>query len=162
MTSRAALAALLLDFDGPLTDLMPYPVNQDAADQARGALNRLAELPEPLRVTADHLAILRYVDRYQPAQLADVLTACVQAEVAAARHSTPSPHAEDLFDFAARRQVPVAVVSNNDARAVRAFLDRFGWSERVRHYACRTSQRVSAMKPAPDLLDAVVTALDTE
>ncbi|MGL5824134.1 MAG: HAD family hydrolase [Nocardioides sp.] len=162
MPSDTTLHALLLDFDGPLTDLMPYPVNQHAADVARAALNGHTKLPGPLVATTDHLSILRYINDHEPAQLDGVMTACVEAEIDAARTSPPSPHAVDLFNFAAGQELPVAVVSNNDARAVHAFLDRFGWTAHVRHYACRTPQNVARMKPAPDLLNAALTMFNAE
>jgi len=160
MTSGASLAALLLDFDGPLTDLMPYPVNLKAANAARAGLDGVV-LPDVLRDTSDHLEVLRYVNETEPSWVPRVIAACVDAEVDAAQHSTPSPHAEDLFAIAEARNLSVAVVSNNDAAAVRAFLERFGWTRHISYYACRTPERISTMKPAPDLLGEALAALDT-
>jgi HAD superfamily hydrolase (TIGR01509 family) len=161
MTGRAPLEALLLDFDGPLTDLMPAPFNLEAADAARAVINKSA-LPEAIAHSTDHLAILRFVHHHSKHQLPSVVAACTAAEIAAARISEPSPHTNDLFNFAKELSIPVAVVSNNDAHAARTFLDRLGLSGRVALYACRTPDRIDAMKPAPDLLRDAVTTLGVD
>lgn len=143
--------ALLLDFDGPVTALMPPPLNAQAADQARAVLDGI-ELPDAIAKTQDHLAVLRYAADHVAARLPIVERACTLAEVACARRSEPSPEVRRLLADANARAVPVAIVSNNSEAAVRVFLDRFDWARGVNTLACRTPARVSQMKPDPYLV----------
>jgi HAD superfamily hydrolase (TIGR01509 family) len=143
--------ALLLDFDGPVTALMPPPANVYAADQARAALAGI-ELPEAIAKSTDHLAVLRFTAEHFPARLLTVERSCTEAELACARESDPSPEIRGLLSDAGQRAVPVAIVSNNSEAAVRAFLDRFEWARVIKTLACRTPSNVSQMKPDPYLV----------
>lgn len=144
--------ALFLDFDGPVAALMPPPVNAEAAANARRPLAG-EELPLEIESSTDHLAVLRWARaNCNDELLAEVQLACTAAEVAAAGVCSPSLHAESLLAFAESRQLPVAVVSNNSDACVRAFLERFGWLQRVHAIACRTPSSVDMLKPKPDLL----------
>lgn len=147
----ARAQGLLLDFDGPVTDLMPPPLNGDAAAAARVALGQFP-IPSELAASTDHLAVLRFTERHLPDRLADVEAACVTAEVTAARQSLPSPEIENWWSLTETRRLPVAIVSNNAESAVRVFLDRFGWSDHVATYACREPDGVHLMKPSPHLV----------
>ena len=156
MTTTAAeliarAKALLLDFDGPVTALMPPPANAYAADQARAALAGI-EVPDAVAKTRDHLAVLRFTAEQIPGRLAAVEQSCTEAEVACARESDPSPEILGLLADAERRSIPLAIVSNNSEAAVRVFLDRFEWTREIKTLACRTPARVSRMKPDPYLV----------
>lgn len=159
MTTAAELIAnakaLLLDFDGPVTTLMPPPLNAQAADQARNALDGV-ELPETIVATTDHLGVLRFAAEHVPGRLSVVERACSEAEVACARESDPSPEVQGLLAGAKRRTLPVAIVSNNSEAAVRVFLDRFEWARVVKTLACRTPLNVPRMKPDPYLVEAAM------
>lgn len=164
MTATDLLAqarGLLLDFDGPITGLMPPPANAEAAAAAREALGD-HPLPLDVAATTDHLAVLRYADAQTPDRLAKVEAACVSAEVKAARNSKPSPEIGGWWALAERRRIPVGIVSNNSEAAVRVFLDRYGWTERVTTYACREPGEVGLMKPNPHLLLTAVERLSLE
>lgn len=108
----AAAGALLLDFDGPITALMPPPLSAQAAERARAALQHVS-LPSEIRSTTDHLAVLRYTAEHQYTELGSVEAACSAAEIDCARISQPSPEVQAILKGATRRSVPVAVVSNN-------------------------------------------------
>jgi HAD superfamily hydrolase (TIGR01509 family) len=163
MTTAAELIAnakaLLLDFDGPVTALMPPPLNTKAADQARAALAGI-ELPEAIATTTDHLTVLRFTAEHFPGRLASVEGSCTEAEVACARESDPSPEIRDLLSGAERREVPVAIVSNNSEAAVRVFLDRAIWARAVKVLACRTPAKVPRMKPDPYLVREAMALLN--
>ncbi|MGV0992890.1 MAG: HAD family hydrolase [Mycobacterium sp.] len=147
----ASAKALLLDFDGPITALMPPPLNAQAADRARVAL-QVASLPGEILTTTDHLAVLRFTAERYPERFHDVERACSEAEIDCARISTPSPEAEDLIGGAERRSVPVAIVSNNSEVAVQEFLRRFSWAAPVHVLACRTPEVGGRLKPNPLLV----------
>lgn len=150
--------ALFLDFDGPVAALMPPPANAHAADRARAALGGLT-IPEALRTSTDHLAVLRWALEEVPGKATDVDRACADAEREAAQSCKPSVHASDLVAFAEKRQIPVAMVSNNADAAVRAFMTRHGWNARVGAYACRTPETMTWLKPKPNLLQLAAKVL---
>jgi phosphoglycolate phosphatase len=143
--------ALLLDFDGPVTALMPPPLNAQAADRVRAALSGV-HLPDSIATTRDHLAVLRFAVEQAPGRLQAAEQSCTEAEIECARESDPSPEIRDLMLGALRQGVPVAVVSNNSEAAVRVFLDRFEWRTQVKVLACRTPSTVARMKPDPYLV----------
>jgi phosphoglycolate phosphatase len=153
--------ALLLDFDGPLADLMPPPGNALAADAARAAIRHINVPPEDA-MTTDHLAVLRYVIAHHTQLTATVEHACARAEVAAARQCSASVHAENLFALIRQRRLPAAVVSNNSEEAVRVFLDRHGWTSHVAVFSCRDEHNAVWMKPHPYLLEQALNALEVE
>ncbi|MGF0115460.1 HAD family hydrolase [Promicromonospora sp. Marseille-Q5078] len=139
--------AVLLDFDGPVTPLMPAPLNKQAADAARGALARHGIDPEELRDTSDHLAVIRWTGTHAPDALTDVEAVCIEAEVEAARTSQPTAGAHELIAALDRAGVPVVIVTNNAASAVRTYLDRFDLTRLIRDIVGRTAQQPELMKP---------------
>lgn len=153
--------ALLLDFDGPVTALMPPPGNRNAADLARAALGGIP-VPHDVATTTDHLKVLRYAHAHQAARLAAVEAACVAAEVSAAQTSDPSPEIAGFWSLSSRRDIPVGIVSNNCEDAARVFLARHGWSDRVATFACRQPGEVERMKPDPHLVLTAVRRLGLE
>lgn len=162
MTTAAELLAgaeaLLLDFDGPLAQLMPAPSNARAADSARDAVGQL-DLPSAIATTTDHLTVLRYVLEHHPEHLAAVEEACTRAEVDAARSCSPSIHAANLFDLIGGRGLPAAVVSNNSDQAVIAFLEHHGWARNVAVLSCRSPHNVAWLKPDPFLVQQALHSL---
>ena len=154
----ANAGALLLDFDGPITALMPAPLNAETAERARAALRQFP-LPEEIRTTTDHLAVLRYVAEYLPPELKRVEEVCSSAEVDCARRSHPSPEIREILSNARRQAVPLAVVSNNSQLAVEEFLHRFSWTTTIEVLACRTPATVLKLKPDPYLVRTAIEQL---
>jgi phosphoglycolate phosphatase len=163
MTTAAELIgnakAVLLDFDGPITTLMPSPLNARAAHAARGPLDGL-ELPDEVLTTSDHLAVLRWTFEHAVSRLAAVEVACTAAEVECARASDPSPEIKWLFTQAAQASIPIAVVSNNSEESVSTFLGRLDWLDRFAALACRTPETTRLLKPHPFLVLAATQMLD--
>ncbi len=95
MTDAPALLrsarAVLLDFDGPVTPLMPAPLNMQAADAARAALARDWIYPAETRTMSDHLAIIRWAGAYAREALPDVEAACIAAEIDVGAHLATEP-----------------------------------------------------------------------
>jgi phosphoglycolate phosphatase len=153
----ASAKAILLDFDGPVTRLMPWPQNARAADSARRPLLLAGfELPEDVAGSTDHLAVLRYAPRLGAELLGAVEDACIRAEVAAAEVSQPTPGAHDFLAACQREEKPVVIVSNNAADAVHAYLLRFQLHGLVRGVVGRQLHRPDLMKPHPSLLGAAL------
>lgn len=157
----ATAGALLLDFDGPITALMPPPLNARAAERARAALQHVS-LPSEIRTTTDHLAVLRYAAELQYTELGSVESACSAAEIDCARISQPSPEVQAILNGATGRSVPVAVVSNNSEEAVKEFLHRFRWTESIRVLSCRTPNIALKLKPDPFLVKQAIELLGVD
>lgn len=154
----ASAKAILLDFDGPVTPLMPPPVNRHAADSARAMVPAgTGPMPTEIAMTSDHLAVLRWAGTQDAAVLEAVEKACINAEVNAATRSTPTPGALDFLRACSDSGKPVVVVSNNSAEAVHAHLSRFKANGLVRGVVGRAPHHPELMKPHPSL---VLAALD--
>lgn len=148
--------AVLLDFDGPVTPLMPAPLNKQTADAARAALARHGNVPEEIRETSDHLAIIRWAGAHAPDALPDVEAMCIEAEVEAAQTSQPTPGAHELISALDEADVPVVIVTNNAARAVRNYLDRFDLAGRVCDVVGRPERRPDLMKPNVHMVEVAL------
>jgi phosphoglycolate phosphatase-like HAD superfamily hydrolase len=154
MTDAAQLlnesAAVLLDFDGPVTPLMPAPANMHAADAARQALTAHGAVPpDDVAATSDHLAVIRWTGTHAPEALADVENACTAAEIDSARTCTPTPGAHALLAALHGAGTPVVIVSNNAAESIRVYLERHNLTAHVRDVVGRPRLRPDLMKPEP-------------
>lgn len=157
MTDAAQLlsesAAVLLDFDGPVTPLMPAPANMHAADAARRALAAHGvDMPGDIAATSDHLAVLRWAGTHAPEALTDVEDACAAVEIDLARSCTPTPGSYELPVALHAAGTPVVIVSNNAAAAIRAYLERHGLTAHVLDVVGRPHLRPDLMKPDPHVV----------
>ena len=136
--------ALLLDFDGPVTPLMPAPVNWQIAESMRHVMRKATSaLPEHIGSTADPLVVLRYAHQeFDEGVLAEVEAACIAGEVDAATISRPTPGGIETIKACLDAQRPLAIVSNNSPESVQGYLDRLG----ARDTAIRVLAR-PAMRP---------------
>lgn len=152
MTDARALLlsarAVLLDFDGPITPLMPAPLNIQAADSAREALVRRSVNVDEVRETSDHLAVIRWTGIHAPEALADVEAACTVAELDAARTCHPTPGSHDLIAALDAAGVPVVIVTNNAASAARMYLERWILASHIRDVVGRPARHPQLMKPS--------------
>lgn len=148
--------AILLDFDGPVTILMPSPANASAARSARVSLAE-RDMPDEVATTTDHLAVLRWTAKNAPDRLIAVEQACIDAEIEAARISKPTSGALDFLRACKRADKPVVIVSNNAADSVVTFLSRYDATSLVRGIVGREPRRPDLLKPHPSL---VLAALD--
>lgn len=154
---------VLLDFDGPVTILLPPGPNAEVAEAARQPLRAAgAELPEPVASTSDHLAVLRFASAFPTDVELAVEEACRAGELRAALTSEPTPGSADFFGacIAARRAVVVA--SNNAAEPIAAYLDRHGLADQVLGVIGRRAGRPDLMKPHPSILLDALRLLDLD
>jgi HAD superfamily hydrolase (TIGR01509 family) len=156
----ARVRCVLLDFDGPVCSVFAGWPAPEVAESVRSQL--LAEglpLGEAGKAANDPLEVLRNAhdcSRAGGRRAEHLLTA---AELACVETAAPTPGAEDLLRVAARRCLPVAVVSNNSAPAVHAYLERHSLSGLFAFLSTRDPDDSSLMKPNPYLLHSALSAL---
>lgn len=159
----AAADAVLLDFDGPVTPLIPAPANLEAADAARAPLlARGINLGDHIGTTSDHLAVLRWAATNAPKALAEVEALCDDAETTAASTAEPTYGAHDLLRKCHHASKPVVIVSNNAEVAIRAYLARWSLTPYVVDVIGRPKHRPDLMKPNTKTVDDALRLLRTE
>ena len=148
---------LLLDFDGPVTPLMPNGVDRIIADSMRDALRRATgEVPTEIADTKDPLTVLRVTAAAEPPEvLAAVEDACRAGEVDAASRSAPTDGAHEAMRACRNSGRPVIIVSNNAPEAIATYLERHALRDLVLSISARPAGRPDLMKPDPYLLRQV-------
>ncbi|MGB9279402.1 MAG: HAD-IA family hydrolase [Pseudonocardiaceae bacterium] len=155
------IAALLLDFDGPVCCVfagLPAAtvVNQLCIVLADGGHT---DLPDQLTKSDDPFEVLAYAASLGQTEAHYVNAAFTAHELEAIATAEPTPGAHDLIRAWTATGRPLAIVSNNSAIAIRAYLDLHGLSSHVAHVSARTSPDPALLKPHPHLLTAALTAL---
>lgn len=146
----AATGPVLLDFDGPVTQLLPAGSNAEVAAAAREPLLAAGyELPQELSMTTDHIGLLRFSASVDPATRQDVESICRQLESEAAQKSEPTPGATEFLEACKTASRRVVVASNNDAEAIETFLHRRGLQRFVAGVVGRPRGHPELMKPDP-------------
>lgn len=141
---------VLLDFDGPVTVLYPNGSSRAVADAMRSFLS--LELPEPVATTKDPLQLLRWTQQQVPSALNSLEHICARAEIDATRTSTLTSGMAEALHALHEHGYPVAIVSNNDRRAISGFLARHRLERCVSHINSRQANRPDLMKPNPYLV----------
>jgi beta-phosphoglucomutase-like phosphatase (HAD superfamily) len=152
--------AILLDFDGPICDVFAaYPAHVIADELCRELRDEGVELPLDQVITGDPLDLIEWVAEHAPDHFPRTEAGLIAREVEAATNATPTPGSTLLMESCAARGLPVAVVSNNAAQAVAAYLDKQGLSHLVQHVQGRDPDDPRLMKPNPHPIIAVLAAL---
>lgn len=156
----ASTQGVLLDFDGPMTPLMPAPLNFEIADSIRSVL-RNAEVPMPADVedTKDPLVVLRFAANLAEDVEAVAEQTCRDAEVEAARRASPTPGALELLAACAATDRPLVIVTNNSADAAWAFVQQAGLVRYIADVCGRPAGHPELMKPDPYLLHSAIEQL---
>lgn len=151
---------LLLDFDGPVCKIFTDPSSREVTSRLVEVIHAHGvEAPEHVREDGPH-DVLRFAGTVSP-QLARVVDQELRAiEVKAAETATPTPGAAELLEACQRTGRPVAIVSNNAAEAITAYLKRLDLAELVTHVEGRDPDDPSLMKPSPYLIDQARVAFD--
>ncbi|WP_129782884.1 HAD family hydrolase [Promicromonospora panici] len=159
----AAADAVLLDFDGPVTPLIPAPANLEAANAARAPmLARSVALDDHIGTTSDHLAVLRWAATNAPEALPEVEAVCDDAETAAASTAEPTHGAHDLLARCDQVGKPVVIVSNNAEVAIRAYLERWSLTSYIAAVIGRPTGRPDLMKPNTHTVNEALRSLRIE
>lgn len=157
-------AYVLLDFDGPVCDVFAgYPAHH-IAEHLRRLLSDTHDvsLPGDVLATKDPLDIIRRTAEIAPCLSTTIEIALRAAELQAVTTASPVPGSTDLLTACQATGRPVAVVSNNSAEAIHAYLRRHGLVPLVAHVQGRDTHDPDLMKPNPSPLRVALTALDAE
>ncbi|MBL6277215.1 HAD family phosphatase [Micromonospora fiedleri] len=143
--------ALLLDFDGPVCSIFAgYPAPQVAAELVDVLRQHGVDVPPELASEPDPLEVLR---RTGAAGDQDVTRAVEDALCAAERRAVetaePTPYGREVIVAARQAGMPVAVVSNNSAGAVSAYLAAQRLAGHVSPVIGRAYADPDRMKPNP-------------
>lgn len=166
MTPKDVLAhasALLLDFDGPVCSVFAGVPAATVADQLRDILadGGHVNLPENIATSADPFDIFRYAASLGEEEARHVEAAFTAHEVEAICTSNPTDGAHDLIEAWHTSGRPLAIVSNNSAAAITAYLDLYDLHASVDCISARTSPDASLLKPNPYLLNQAAVTLAT-
>ncbi|MDG4828394.1 HAD-IA family hydrolase [Solwaraspora sp. WMMD1047] len=155
---------LLLDFDGPVCAVFAnHPAPTIAAELRRLLVDQGVPLPEHIRAEADPLAVLRFTATLGKRQLVHrVDDALRSAELTAARTAEPTPHAREVIVAAQHSGRRVAIVSNNSAEAVRAYLLAHRLDGYLHPIIGRAYADPAQMKPNPAPVLAAVAELHAD
>lgn len=154
----AEVGAVLLDFDGPVCSVFTgYPAPQVAAKLINMLHRRGIELPPDLVSEPDPLEVLRRigaaVDHGITRAVEDALCA---AERQAVESAEPTPYGREVIVAARQAGMSVAVVSNNSAGAVNAYLTAHRLAGYISPVVGRAYADPACMKPNPEpILQAV-------
>ncbi|WP_433530463.1 HAD family hydrolase [Micromonospora sp. CA-263727] len=150
--------ALLLDFDGPVCGIFAgYPAPQVAAELVDVLRRHEVDVPPDLASEPDPLEVLRRTgaagDQGVTRAVEDALCA---AERRAVETAEPTPYGREVIVAARQAGMPVAVVSNNSAGAVSAYLAAHRLAAYVSPIVGRAYAEPDRMKPNPEpILQAV-------
>ncbi|MFC9794450.1 HAD family hydrolase [Streptomyces sp. NPDC057695] len=142
---------VLLDFDGPLCDVFAgLPASEVARELAALLPAQDGEAAARALRTDDPVEVLRIaydVDTALGHRVEEALTAAEVRAVAVA--GPPTPGAAEALQAARSAGRAVAVVSDNSAESVQAFLRLHGLEEHVTRIVGRPSEQLYLMKPNP-------------
>lgn len=155
----AGVQMVLLDFDVPITRLLPPLINRDLSNQLKHvAIHHGVHLDADLATTSDHLALVRAAAATRrPGTLRAVEQAASRGETRAAQHAVTAPGAGKLLTWLHAHHIAVHVVTNNTPTAVEVFLERHGWTELVCDIHGRDPDHIEKMKPHPWMLHQALT-----
>ncbi|WP_327639548.1 HAD hydrolase-like protein [Kribbella sp. NBC_00482] len=144
---------ILLDFDGPVTTLLPPGPNLRLADATRAPLQQAGiELSESIATTSDHLAVVRYAANQAPIVLAAVEQIALAGETEAGRNAVPTPGAAEFLTACQLAGRTVVIVSNNAAAAIQTYLEQHDLVGKVASVLGRPPGNPALMKPDPELV----------
>ncbi|MEV0286472.1 HAD family phosphatase [Kribbella sp. NPDC050820] len=152
--------AILLDFDGPVCSVFAgYPAAQITDELRAVALEQLSDLPPELaRLSSPH-EFLAASAKVSPDLARRIESALQLAEIKAVETATPTPGADEFLGAFHETDRPLAIVSNNTAGSVTAYLARTGLADLVHHIEARDPSDPALMKPSPHLIRRAAEAL---
>jgi HAD superfamily hydrolase (TIGR01549 family) len=155
---------LLLDFDGPICRVFAgYPADA-VADRARETVTRYGgAVPLSIADTSDPLAVLQWSATLgRPDIVSAMEQELMSAELQAVETAEETQGVRALIRAASSAGRPIAVVSNNSAPSIQAFLEARSLAKYVSVVEGRPWGRPDWMKPHPHLLFNAIRDLASE
>jgi phosphoglycolate phosphatase len=150
---------LLLDFDGPICSIFAGLTNETVAGQLRDLITSQGiPLPADVAAAFDPFDVFAYAATISPALAAGVEAAMTELEVTAVKTADPSAYVHEAVTSCRDSGRTVTVVSNNSARAVRAYLTMHALDGPINLVIARTSPDPGLLKPHPHLIEQAITA----
>lgn len=156
----ARVDLLMLDFDGPICSVfagLPAPTVAERLKRSLAAFS--SEAPAELQYDSDPLSIYRRSAVYGPHAVEAIYQDLESAEIEAVCSAVPTPGGGEAIAAAKWAGLPVAIVSNNAAAAIQAYLTARGLAPTVDHVAARRTPSPHLMKPNPAYLIEAATAV---
>ena len=156
--------AILLDFDGPVCSIFGgYPAPMVAAELLNLLNTRGVELTDDVRTETDPMEVLRWSATLgKPELTREVEDGLCRAELLAAQSAIPEPYGREVIVAARDAGKPVAIVSNNSAAAIEAYLEAHRLTAHIAYVAGRAYAQPDRMKPNPEPLWRATTAVNVE
>ncbi|PZF84399.1 HAD family hydrolase [Micromonospora deserti] len=148
----AGVGAVLLDFDGPVCSIFAgYPAPQVAAELVDVLRRHGVDVPPDLASEPDPLEVLRRTGSAGEHGITRAVEdALCAAERRAVETAEPAPYGREVIVAARHAGMPVAVVSNNSAGAVSAYLAAHRLAVYVSSVVGRAYADPNRMKPNPE------------
>jgi HAD superfamily hydrolase (TIGR01509 family) len=151
---------LLLDLDGTICTLFAGTSTGSTADRLRKVLAREpVRLPQTIEDTADGFEILKFAASINPDLAARVEAELTEIELAAVPTAEPTAYIHDVIAACRESARSAAVVSNNSAACVHAYLERHGLTREIAVVAARTGHDPAVLKPSRHLIDQAANTL---
>lgn len=156
---------VLFDFDGPICRLFAgHPAGDIAREQVEwlDARGMGWVLTEEERLSPDPHGVLSSLARRRPLDcdlIVGLEAHLTQQELRAALSAWPTAHADPLIRTWVAVGVPLAVVSNNSALTVAAYLSKRGTLSCFEPHIYGRTQNLSLLKPNPKPLNLALTAM---
>ncbi len=151
---------LLLDFDGPICSIFAGLPASVVADRLRKLFPPDTPMPASIVDSPDPLEVFAYSAAISGQLAARVEAEMTELELTAVATAAPTPYVHEVMTACRDSGRGVAVVSNNSARAVRAYLTQHGLDDRLAHVIARTSHDPALLKPSPHLIGLAVKTLN--
>ena len=119
-------------------------------------------MPDDVARTADPFEVFAYAATISEDLAARVEAEMTDQELAAVPTAAPTPYVHEVVTACQNSGRSVAVVSNNSARTVHAYLTRHGLDDRISLVIARTNHNPALLKPSPHLITQAVDALHAE
>ncbi len=152
--------AVLLDFDGPVCAVFAGVGASRVAEQLRDVLRGM-DYPPGLADLGPH-DVLAYAGTLGPEPARAVEDALTAAELDAIETAAATEGVGWFLDACHQRRRPVAIVSNNSAAAITAYLERQGLTWGVAHIEGRSPDDPARTKPSPWTLRRALAHLHVE
>lgn len=152
---------VLLDFDGPICKIFTDPTSGTVTAHLVEVIDAHG-IDTPEQAKAGPHDVLHYAATVSPGLARAVEDSLRALEIQAAATAAPTPGIDQLLKACKQTGRTAAVVSNNTAEAVTAYLERTGLTDFVTHIEGRDPGDPALMKPDPHLITRTLRALNAD